>query len=128
MMKKILVVFFFLILSAASSMANPYLAGISIEDVDYYVLSINNEITTVKPSLDMALAYGLIGLEDGQHTLEIICGNNNIGEGPPVKFFLIKDTQKKAISYTIKKDPEQRKIDPYYDERFGEPLKVRIKF
>ena len=34
---------------------------------------------------------------------------------------------KKWITYTIKKDRTQSEIDPWYDDMFEEPLKIKIR-
>jgi hypothetical protein len=113
-------------LSVTLSFGNPLLTANPMESlVDYYVLSIDGEEFSVSPEFDMTFIHDLEDIADGKHTLEIICGNNELGEGPGVKFFLEKKTTHKWIFYTIKKDPSQTL--EYYDQRFDEPLKVKIK-
>lgn len=120
---KILAIFLCLI---TFSYANPYLTAEPLEDIDYYVISIDGVQSSTAPSFDMIFLYSLNDLQDGHYNIEIICGHYNLGEGAPVSFIIEKSTGKKWIQYTIKKDPKQRKIDPYYDDRFETPMKIRI--
>ena len=117
-----------LMLSVSFSYGNPILTANPMESlVDYYVLSINGEEVSIETDFDMRFLCDMRDLPDGKHTLEIICGNWDFGEGPGVKFFLTKKTTNKWIFYTITKDPEQSINDPDYDGRFDEPLRVKIE-
>lgn len=115
-------------LSVSFSFGNPILTANPMENlVDYYVLSINDDQISIETEFDMDFfTYDLRDLPDGNHTLEIICGNWDLGEGPGVKFFLEKRTKKKWIFYTITKDPTQINHDPDYDKRFDEPLRIKV--
>ena len=117
-----------LLLSISFSFGNPILTANPMESlVDYYVLSVNGDEKSIAPEFDMKFLCDLRDLPDGRHVLEIKSGSWRFGEGPGVVFFLEKKTTKKWIFYTIKKDPTQIIIDPNYDGRFDEPLKVKIE-
>jgi hypothetical protein len=117
-----------LLLTVSFSFGNPILTANPMESlVDYYVLSINGNEVSIDTEFNMTFLYDLRDLPDGKHTLEIICGNYDLGEGPGVKFFLEKKTTKQWIFYTITKDPTQTINDPDYDGRFDKPTKVKIE-
>ena len=122
-MKSLLAVIIFLLM-VTSSYGNPYLTANSIEDVDYFIFSIDGNEVSISPNLNMDFLYDLKDLKDGTHILEIIGGSIELGEGVPTKIYLIKDTKKQWIFYTIKPDPEQK--DANYLLRFDEPLRIKI--
>lgn len=127
-MMRVFIGLFCLLLSVSFSFGNPILTANPMESlVDYYVLSVDGVQKSIAPEFDMQFLCDLRDLSDGKHTLEIICGNWDLGEGPGVKFFLEKKTTKNWIFYTITKDPTQTINDPDYDGRFDEPQRVKIQ-
>lgn len=114
-------------LSVQFSFGNPYIIAFPLEDVDYYIVSIDQIEYTTTPIFDMIFLHDLDELIDGEYIVKITPASWDNGAGGSVEFTLIKQTNKQWIHYTIKKDIEQRKIDPWYDERFDEPLRIKVE-
>jgi hypothetical protein len=106
--------------------ADPFLKADCIENIDYYVISINEKQYTIQPNIDEFLLYNLKDLIDGQHQIEIICGHYKLNEGQAVSFFILKETKPQWIFYTIKKNFKQQDKDPFYNDRFSTPLRIKI--
>jgi len=124
---RVLAIVLCLMLSVQFSFGNPYITAIPLEDTDYYVVSIDGFEYTVSPSFDMIFLHDLVELADGEHIIKLTPASYDDGEGGSVQFILIKETNPQWIHYTIKKDPNQKKLDSLYDDRFDEPLKIKVE-
>lgn len=114
--------------AASFCYANPFLMAEPVDDVDYYVMSINGEQLSVAPSSEDLFLYDLESLQPGKYRMEIITGHWDCGEGEPVVFFLTVQAKRKQVVYKIQKDRKQKKIDSAYDERFDQPLDLKIVY
>lgn len=124
---KTLIVTLYLILSVQMSTGNPFLMAIPLEHTDYYVISIDGTEYSTDTDFDMTFLYDLKDLPDGRHNITITPGSYDNGMGGSTLFYLIKRTTKQWIHYTIKKDNKQLKTDPWYNDRFDEPLSIKIR-
>jgi len=125
-MIKIISIIIIILLSFGISSSDIFLVAEPLEDVNFYIISIDGNEFTINSSFDMIFFYGLSNLDDGKYTFKIIPVSEDGEEGGSVQFFLTKKTTRKHIEYSIKKDKQQIIKDPYYNDRFDEPLKIRI--
>jgi hypothetical protein len=105
--------------------ANPYLVAKSPEWVDYYIISIGGQESSLAPSFGMMFFYNLHKLNDGLNKVHITPVDSKYGAGQTITFSIRKTTRRRFIIYRIKRHSRQSEGDPLYYERFG-TLKVRI--
>jgi len=123
---RLIAVLLVLSLSVTFSFGNPFLTASPLEHTDYYVVSIDGNEVSHEPALNDDLFLDLVDLPDGNHLMQIIPGDWDNGEGGVVTFNLIKDTNPQWIHYTIRKTPKENPNDPWYDDRFDEPIKIKV--
>lgn len=117
-----------LILPIHLSFGNPFLtAKPSDELVDYYTISVNGKTYDYTTDIDMDFLHDMKYIDDGKYNLELRSGSYEHGISDPIKFFVIKHSEKKWITYKIEKDMTQISIDPQYENRFDVPQTIKIR-
>jgi hypothetical protein len=127
-MNKIIIFTLILICVAVNCFANPFVAASPLENnVKYYVIKIDGQDEYIPANWDMNFLYDMGYLKyDKKYSCELKAGNDE-GESPPLKFFIVRKSNKNWVFFSIQKIPEEVINDPYYNDRFiEEELYIKI--
>lgn len=124
-MKKVIITLLLLFALVVPSLANPLLLAEPLEDTDYYYITIDGEYTYVAAAEDYLFIYDLYELSDATHQVEITGWHEERGGGHTIIFNVKVRSNKNWKWFTIEKIPTPN--DPYYDDRFLEPLELKLE-